>query len=103
MTRPRRQFYIRPYDPDRPRKPRSEAQERATARAFTIARLRGLWYLVTVLSPSRRATVQEIIDGELRDLGAEPQSKRRLREIRERDARWAAEDAERERLSQIPF
>jgi len=99
----KRRFHIKPYDPNKVRKPRSAAQQAATARAFTIARLRGLWYLVTVLSPSRRATVQEIIDGELRDLGAEPQSKRRLREIRERDAQWAAEDAERERLSQIPF
>jgi hypothetical protein len=83
-----RQFRIRPYDPNRVRKPRSAAQEAATERAFKIARLRGLWYLVTVLSPSRREAVQAIIDADLRDLGAESQAIRRERERAEFDERY---------------
>lgn len=92
----KRQFRIRPYDPNRPRKPRSEAQERASARAFTIARLRGLWYLVMPLSANRREAVRAIIDAELIDLGAEPQRERHQRERSEFEQLIARRRAEHE-------
>lgn len=76
----KRQFSIRPYDPNRVRKPRSEAQERATSRAFTIARLRGLWYLAYVVSEPGRTQIRAVIDHELVKLDAEPQSDRHERE-----------------------
>lgn len=79
-TAVKRQFRIRPYDPNRVRKPRSEAQERATSRAFTIARLRGLWYLAYVVGEPGRAQIRAIIDHELVTLGAETQSDRHERE-----------------------
>lgn len=92
MSKP---FRIRPYDPNRPRKPRTEAQERATMRNFTIARLRGLWFLAYVVREPRRSQIKAIIDDELIDLGCEPQTERVIRETAERDARWAAEDRAR--------
>lgn len=96
---------IRPYDPSRPRKPRSEAQEAATQRNFHIMRIRALWALSYILSPARREMVQDIIDAELRAKGAEPQGVRRARERvelfealeRDRDA------AIRDLTSDIPF
>jgi len=64
-----------------PRAVQTEAQRRATANNFLIMRLRGLWCLACILTPARREAVQAIIDGDLRDLGAEPH---RVRVIRER-------------------
>jgi hypothetical protein len=75
----KRQFHIRPYDPNRVRKPRSAAQEAATARSFLIARLRGLWYLAAVLRPSTRAAVRILIDTDLAALGGETQTARHER------------------------
>lgn len=66
-----------------PRAPRSAAQEAATARAFKIVRLRGLWFLVGVLDGWRARSARCLIDDNLKALGAEPQTARRDRERQE--------------------
>lgn len=96
----RRSFHIRPYDPNRVSKPRSDAQKAATERNFRIGRLRGLWYLNGLLSPARREAVEAIIDAELRDLGAEPEGERRRRRRADLMAEIAAR---READTAIPF
>lgn len=86
MSKP---FRIRPYDPNRPRRPRTEAQERATMRNFTIARLRGLWFLVHPVSEPGRSQIRAILDHELLTYGAEPQTARMERSRAELEARYA--------------
>lgn len=62
---------------DAPRKPRTAAQEAQQDRAWRICRLRGLWYLVYVLSPNRRRIAQVLIDQDLEQFGAEAETFRR--------------------------
>jgi len=76
-----------------PRAAQTEAQRRATEQNFRIMRLRGLWCLAYILTPARREAVQAIIDGDLRDLGAEAHRDRVSRHRAQQDAGWAAEDA----------
>lgn len=69
-------FRPRPYDPNRPRKPESEAQAAARQRAFRIFRLRGLHSLCWLLTADRRVVAQALVDQELTLLGAESETKR---------------------------
>lgn len=75
-----------------PRAVQTEAQRKATERNFLVMRLRGLWCLAYILTKDRREAVQAIIDGDLRDLGAEPQGVRVARERAELEARLAKDD-----------
>ncbi|MDO9471926.1 MAG: hypothetical protein Q7J28_02640 [Caulobacter sp.] len=61
-------FRVKPHT--EPRKPRTQAQEAATDRAFRIFRLRGLYYQALLLTGERREQAQAAVDAELRLLGA---------------------------------
>lgn len=79
------------------RKKLTPAQEAANARSFRIFRLRGLWHFAVILSPERRDAMQALIDAELADLGAEPNTQRQAR-IR---AAWAAADQRERDLEEL--
>lgn len=88
MERGVKPLRIKPYryDPDAPpKKPRTEAQKRAHDRTWRIVQLRSLWVLAFWISEPRRAAVRVIIDGELRDLGAEPHGERIARKNHEQE------------------
>lgn len=91
----------------RPKKPGSRAHLTRTPaqdRAFTILRLRGLWWMVFPLKGWRRDVARLLIDYELLSLGAETQTVREARRRAELDARLEA-NAEARRLTfeEIPF
>lgn len=78
---------IRPYDPSRPRKATTPAQDAARERSFRIFRLRGLWFNAWLLTGERQDAMQAAIDQELELIGAEPQG-----------PRWAAHRADMDAL-----
>ena len=67
-------------------KPRSDAQHAATERNFHIFRLRGFHAQALLLSPSRRAQVEALIDDEIVSLGAESQADRAAARMASREA-----------------
>lgn len=60
----------------------TKKQEDARERNWQIFRLRGLWHNLPLRDPVRLETIRSLIDQELKDMGAEPNSSRRQR-IRE--------------------
>jgi hypothetical protein len=94
---------LRQRKPGAPRRGMTPAQAAANRRSFQIFRLRGLWSLAYALSPNRRAIVHALIDQDLTDLGAEPESKRHA----ERLAAWerveARERTDAELEAELPF
>ncbi len=82
----RRPFQPRPWDPDREDN-RTEKQKAATERNFRVFRMRSLWALVYILPEPTRSTVQNLIDFELRQIGALPQREHESEQRRKRLAR----------------
>ncbi len=73
---------IGPYDPTKPWKPRTDAQNEQ----FRLARVRGLWFHAYTLTGERRAAMQEVIDAELAAHGQETQTQRVARQRAALDA-----------------
>lgn len=85
----------------RPKKPGSRRHvERTPAQetAFRIFRLRGLYWMAHALTGARQAAFKALIDAEIADLGAETETARHARRLREIDDRHAAYEAERAEL-----
>ncbi len=58
-------------------------QQAARERNWRIRNLRSLWALAAQLNPNRAEDARSLIDAELRDLGAEGERERRLRQLHE--------------------
>lgn len=83
-----KQIRIKPYryDPDAPpKKPRTEAQKRAHVRTWRIIQLRSLWVTCGILTEPGRTLARNIIDLELKALGAEAHGKRVARQHQEQE------------------
>lgn len=79
-------FRPRPYDPDR-KDSRTPAQKAATERNFRIFQLHGLHAQVRLLTGKRRERAQQLVDDELRAMGA-----RTVTELAaERRRKWSIE------------
>lgn|GEM_PF-5681417 len=75
------------YNPNKPHRKMSKAQEAAQRRTWRIIQLRSQWVLSwQVRTTWRRALVRWLIDDELRSMGAEPHGKRIKRQEAEREA-----------------
>lgn len=73
----------------------TEKQQAQRSRSWRIFQLRGLYaQLFTIRNPKRRAIMQALVDDELADLHAEPETARQVRMRREWD---------RETADPIPF
>ena len=70
-----KRFQPRPYDPNRKDK-RTPAQKAASNRNFRIFQLRGLASFRFLLTGDRRDTLLRLVDEELEEIGAEPESVR---------------------------
>lgn len=81
-------FKRRPYDPARIDK-RTPAQRAANDRSFQIFQLRGLWTLCHRVSEPRRSLIQQLIDEDIRALGAEPEGDRQRERRIQFETEWA--------------
>lgn len=77
------------YTPGKPDK-RSPAQKAAHTRSFQIFQLRGLWNLCHRVSEPRRSLIQQLIDEDIRALGAEPEADRQKERRIQWETAWAA-------------
>lgn len=82
-------FKRRPYDPKRADK-RSPAQRAANDRSFQIFQLRGLWSLSGRVTEPRRSLIRQLIDEDIRALGAEPEGERQRERRIQLETAWAA-------------
>lgn len=89
--RRQRVFKVKPYD--QPRQEQTPAQVAATRRNFKVFNLRGLHALCYHLTGVRRTIAHMLIDAELARLGADGMEAHAAKQVAERDARWAAQDA----------
>jgi len=87
-------FKSRPYDPQRADK-RSPAQRAANNRSFQIFQLRGLWALCGRVSEPRRSLIRQLIDDDIRALGAEPEGDRQKERRIQDETAWALLGASR--------
>ena len=72
------------YDPARPAgKSPTEKQRAARDRNWRIFKIRGLYYQSMLLTGAHRIAALAAVDGQLRELGAEPETERRDRLRRE--------------------
>jgi hypothetical protein len=100
MARRPRQLRIKPYDPDKPWNPGTEAQQKARRRTWRIIQLRALWVQSAhVKTRWRLWLIRSLLDDELASLGAERHGVRFQRQRAELEADLKS----RRRDNAIPF
>jgi hypothetical protein len=77
-----KRFQPRPYDPNR-KDTRTPAQRTANERNFRIFQLRGLASFRFLLTGKRRDALLRLVDQELKEIGAEPETVRAKRQREE--------------------